>query len=89
MLELKGSREVREFLVGEGINKDHIYRIYNDRLVVGRKFKVCLVVLGGALTGEKAVTEELAIKIGNALSKLGMEDIFISEGKIEFKNRNI
>ena len=89
MVELKGSREVREFLVGEGINKDHIRRIYNDRLVVGRKFKVCLVVFGGALTGEKAVTEELAVKIRNSLFKLGMEDIFISGGKIEFKNRNV
>lgn len=88
MVLLNDVKQVRKFLVEKGVNPEHIYKIYNDRLVVGRRFKVLLVVKGGALTGEKALDQELALKIGNTLSDLGMEEITISQGIIQFKNRN-
>lgn len=89
MSELKRTKEVKTLLTDLGLNPDHIFRIYNDRLVKGRRFKIILAVLGGGITGEKALDQKLALKIGNTLTNLGMEEIFISQGRIEFKNRNI
>ena len=87
MQKLQGTKQVRQLLIDCGIDKDHIFRIYNDKRAVGRRYKIVLSVFGGAITGEKPITDQILQNLRNGLDCHNAQDINITQNQIEFKIR--
>lgn len=72
---MKSSKEVREFLVGKGISRDHIGIIYLDKNKTSKRFKVWVY---------SDITQQLANSIGDSLVELGFFKVSISLNEIIF-----
>ena len=72
---MKNRKQVREFLVSNGITKDRIGIIYLDKNKASTRFKVWIY---------DNITQQLADSIGNSLAELGSFKISISLNEIIF-----